>query len=138
MPIPAAIAAIPLWAKLMAALGIGQLGLSAAEKHGQRGLRKAEISLEEKALKAQQEAMKTMAKSKERSTEKQMRELRSVMREQRGMDLTEKEIGSRKEQNLMDRAMVNQLIQAMMQSGTTNYDNPGLTPETTILSLLRR
>ncbi len=109
---------------------------------GQRGLARDTLDAQIKQTKAQAAVTEKVARGKRKATEENIRELKAFQREQRGMAMVQQEIQSRKEQGMMDMAMVNQLIQAMMAGGKTQYDRgsePMYGPQTSsMMGMIRR
>lgn len=130
----AALKGIPLMYKIMAAFMAGQMGLSAYTGGKQRGLQRTQMGLEQKALLGQQATVTAVAKSKRRGSQENIREMQAIMRERGQMRLAEREIESRKEQNIADQMMITQLMQAMMTQPTRQEP---VMPATTIMGLLR-
>lgn len=123
------------------AIGTGAYGLinllmKALSQSGERGLGKAQIDAQLKAMLAGQAATKSVAKEKRRAYESNIREMKGIMGQRENRAIQERQLATQRQQQSMDAMFINQMIQAMMQKAPTG--GQPLMPATSIMQMLGR
>lgn len=123
------------------AIGAGAYGLinlimKALSQKGERGLGRAQIDAQLKAILSGQAATKATAKSKRRGYETNIREMKGIMAGRETRAIQERQLATQRQQQAMDAAMINQMIAAMMQQAPTGQQN--YMPATSIVQMLGR